>query len=175
LTFSLVHRNFIEYKWVYKIKRKVNGLIDYYKAHLVTKGSDMIFYYDNMIKSWALQPNVSAMLLSARYHKPRCHNAIIPKLFGMPYQSATICQALTPSVLLKARWNVLGLSPDQEAKKKREEDWVSCCFGGMFGRKETKWCLRSRNIQFLNWLVFFNMTLLCSSVPELLLMTDSLC
>jgi hypothetical protein len=52
----------------------------------------------------------------------------------MPFQAATVCQGLRPLVLMKARWTGLGLSPDQEAKKKREEGWVSCSsFGGMYG------------------------------------------
>lgn len=31
-------RNIIDCKWVYKIKRKANGTLDMYKAHLVAKG-----------------------------------------------------------------------------------------------------------------------------------------
>jgi hypothetical protein len=31
-------RNLIDYKWIYKIKHKYDGSIDWYKAHLITKG-----------------------------------------------------------------------------------------------------------------------------------------
>jgi hypothetical protein len=35
---SASDRNLIDCKWVYKIKRKVDGSIDRYKAHLVAEG-----------------------------------------------------------------------------------------------------------------------------------------
>jgi hypothetical protein len=39
------HRNIIDCKWVYRIKRRADGTVDRYKAHLVAKGVQTALWY----------------------------------------------------------------------------------------------------------------------------------
>lgn len=39
-------KNTIGYKWVYKVKKKADGIIDKYKAHLVAKGYKQLYVLD---------------------------------------------------------------------------------------------------------------------------------
>jgi hypothetical protein len=62
--------NLIDYKWVYKIKRKSDGSIDYYKARLVAKGFKQQYDidYDDTFSSVIKFATISLVLSIAVSH-----------------------------------------------------------------------------------------------------------